>query len=286
MLATNSVKERLWKKGRIQYRYLDDERSKAEAVGYYDNGQLWFQHFIRDGRIQGLGKIWYEDGSLQCEEEYLDGNFHGIRKEWYRNGKLNTEIFYKYGLRDGTCKIWFENGQLRSESFYIAGKLHGLWCIWYLNGRFWSQGNYQNGQRHGAFKEWDERGKLKSTHVYVRGVKFSVSIGNRILSKQIRAEDILKVKNTTARRFCLEELGYERFLAQMPHEILHKEGDYELVRIDWYKREEPIYLVKVKCPSTGAFYTLRVPPTMKTVKEAIAWTFRVKEGEYRLETEA
>jgi antitoxin component YwqK of YwqJK toxin-antitoxin module len=286
MLATDSVKERLWLKGRIQYRYLDNERNKAEAVGYYDNGQLKFQHYICDGAIQGLGRIWYEDGSLQCEEQYLNGSFHGLRKEWHGNGKLHTEIFYKNGLRDGICRIWFEDGQLRSESFYLTGIMHGLWTIWHPNGKLLSQLNYQNGQRHGESKEWDELGKLKSSNVYVRGIKFSVGIGNRVLLNRLTAEDILRVRNARVRRFCLEELGYERFLTQMPHEILHKEGDYEFVRIDWHKREEPIYLVKVKCPSTGAFYTLRVPPTSKTIKEAVAWTFSMRVDEYlpQLET--
>ncbi len=80
-------------------------------------------------------------------------------------------------------------------------------------------------------------------------------------------------------------MGYGRFLSQVTHQILDKAGDYELVKIDWHKREEPIYLVKVKCPSTGAFYTLRVPPTVKTVKEGVAWTFHLDQEEYNPEIE-
>jgi hypothetical protein len=66
----------------------------------------------------------------------------------------------------------------------------------------------------------------------------------------------------------------------MPHEVLHQDGNCELVRIDWHQREKSIFLVKVKCPSTGAFYTLRVPPATKTVKAGVAWTFGVKAIEY------
>ena len=62
--------------------------------------------------------------------------------------------------------------------------------------------------------------------------------------------------------------------------------DYDLVKIDWNKEEEPLCLVKVRCPSTGAFYTLRVPPKTKTVKEAVAWTFGISEEKYILEQEA
>ena len=75
-------------------------------------------------------------------------------------------------------------------------------------------------------------------------------------------------------------MGYSRFLAQMKHDVIEKDGDQELVKIDWIKSEEPICLVKVRCPSTGAFYALRVPPGIKSVKQAVAWTFGVKEEAY------
>ena len=93
------------------------------------------------------------------------------------------------------------------------------------------------------------------------------------------------MKNAEIRRICLEELGYARFLSQVDHQVIEKDGEYELVRIDWHKNEEPICLVKVKCPSTGAFYTLRVPLDMKTVKQAVAWTFGLKPSQYCPEKE-
>ena len=121
--------------------------------------------------------------------------------------------------------------------------------------------------------------------IYVRGVRISGDLNNLINSGKVTAKLILRIGNTAVRRICLEEFGYGRFLAQLPHKILDRNGEYELVKIDWHKREEPVYLVKVKCPSTGAFYTLRVPPAMKTVKEAVAWTFGVSEDQYQPEAE-
>ena len=70
------------------------------------------------------------------------------------------------------------------------------------------------------------------------------------------------------------------------HEIIDKDGDYELVKIRWHKKEMPIVLVKVKCPSTGAFYVLRVPLSIKTVKEAVAWTFGMATKDYKPEEES
>ena len=147
------------------------------------------------------------------------------------------------------------------------------------------QCNYQNGRLHGTSKEWDGAGKLRSSGVYVRGLKVPAKIAGLITTGELAAHDILEVKNIEVRRLCLETLGYARFLSQMEHTILDKDGDSELVRIDWHKKEEPMCLVKVRCPSTGAFYALRVPPSTRTIREAIAWTFEMKDGEYRPELE-
>jgi hypothetical protein len=48
---------------------------------------------------------------------------------------------------------------------------------------------------------------------------------------------------------------------------------------------EDIMLLKVKCPSTGAYYVLRVPPTMERCQQALAWTFDMPEKAYKLEME-
>lgn len=44
---------------------------------------------------------------------------------------------------------------------------------------------------------------------------------------------------------------------------------------------EHIRAVKVTCPTTGRRYLLRVPPTVTTAHEAVAWTFRLAADEYR-----
>jgi hypothetical protein len=36
-----------------------------------------------------------------------------------------------------------------------------------------------------------------------------------------------------------------------------------------------------RCPSTGRDYVLRVPPTMNSAREAVAWTFGMKAEEYQ-----
>ena len=74
--------------------------------------------------------------------------------------------------------------------------------------------------------------------------------------------------------------GYEKLVAELKGIIIHTDGEYQLIKIDWHKREEPIKLVKVKDPSTDKIYLLRVPLEMKTCKEAISWTFGLSAKDY------
>ena len=85
------------------------------------------------------------------------------------------------------------------------------------------------------------------------------------------------------RRICLQEMGYARFLAGIKYDTIDRRRNLELIRVNWRRGEEPLCLIKVKCPSAGVFYALRVPPDIKTVPEAVAWTFDLSDREYRPE---
>jgi internalin A len=51
---------------------------------------------------------------------------------------------------------------------------------------------------------------------------------------------------------------------------LDSEQEYTLLRID-DADEEPMYLLKMTCPSTGFIHALRVPPNITSAREAIRW---------------
>jgi len=96
----------------------------------------------------------------------------------------------------------------------------------------------------------------------------------------LKARDILRCRNIHIRRFLFEKIGYEKFVKELKCKTIHKDGENELIMISLRKNEEPIFLVKVKDPSSQAYYMLRVPPNVRTCKEAIAWTFRLSSEEY------
>ena len=275
-----------WLKGRLQYVYTSPDKSSAECIGYYESGALKFRYAIVHEKLHGIGRNYYENGQLEAEEIYDQEVLDGIVRRWYPTGELLSEISYKQGMYHGYQKEWYRNGRLKHYHFYVNDRQEGVWSEWYDDGNFKEQVPFRDGLHHGILKRWDADGKAETQKVFIRGVLIPGKINKLINSGGLSAQHILSIRNTAIRRVCLEELGYARFLTQVPHEMLDKDDECELVKINWHKREEPIFLVKVKCPSTGAFYALRVPPHMKTVKKAIAWTFGMREEEYKPQQEA
>ncbi len=90
----------------------------------------------------------------------------------------------------------------------------------------------------------------------------------------ITTQEILEEVNTELRRVKLERMGYERFVQEAQAEVLDQDqdpgGERKLLRIE-IPDDEPLVCVSVRCPSTGRLYVLRVPPTMETCQQAVAW---------------
>lgn len=87
---------------------------------------------------------------------------------------------------------------------------------------------------------------------------------------------VMEERNAQVRRAMIERMTVERFVAQASAEMVDRDtdagGERTLRRIPlpW---DESVTALVVKCPSTQAIYVLRVPPTMRTCREAAAWTF-------------
>jgi hypothetical protein len=91
----------------------------------------------------------------------------------------------------------------------------------------------------------------------------------------VTADDILKAPNQELKQRALKLFGYERFVAEVEMEEIHRDGENALLR------KGDIVFAYVKDSSTPRRYLLRVPPNSKTVHEAIAWTFNMRPDEYR-----
>ncbi|MDP9862185.1 MULTISPECIES: DUF6745 domain-containing protein [Streptosporangium] len=97
---------------------------------------------------------------------------------------------------------------------------------------------------------------------------------------RIRAEE-----NAELRRVMLEHFGYDRYLAESGATPLHRDETGVLWRID-LPDDEPVVMVEVvnsTAEPDGTFrrYWLRVPPSTRTAREGVAWTFGMSEADYR-----
>jgi internalin A len=108
------------------------------------------------------------------------------------------------------------------------------------------------------------------------GVKLPEKYG-KVHSDLWQAEWLLSEENAELRRLLIERIGYDRICQQLQAVKLDTWQEYTLLKID-NADVEPIYLLKMTCPSTGFIHALRVPPDVRsssraslTAKEAIRW---------------
>lgn len=91
---------------------------------------------------------------------------------------------------------------------------------------------------------------------------------------ELQATELLQVRNVTHRRVLIARMGLERFLHELGGLVLDRDrdagGERQLLSVP-LPDDEPIHALRVRCPSTGHQYVLRVPPHLRTCRRAAAW---------------
>ncbi|MEJ6486632.1 DUF6745 domain-containing protein [Nostoc punctiforme UO1] len=93
----------------------------------------------------------------------------------------------------------------------------------------------------------------------------------KIHPQQWQSQWLLREENAELRRVLIQGIGYARICQELQAIELDTWQEYTLLKIDADVDEKPIYLLKMTCPSTGFIHALRVPPNMKSAREAIGW---------------
>ncbi len=88
---------------------------------------------------------------------------------------------------------------------------------------------------------------------------------------QWQAQWLLEEKNAELRRVLMQGIGYSRICQELQALELDRWQEYSLLKINNDVDIEPIYLLKMTCPSTGFIHALRVPPNVESARDAIAW---------------
>ncbi len=98
---------------------------------------------------------------------------------------------------------------------------------------------------------------------------------------EIRVRDLLSCQNTEIRRRLLSRAGNKVFLRGRGTRVIAKEGCSRLIQVNPRQVERPFYLLEVRDATSGERYLLRVPTTMRSCREAVAWTFGLRPEEYQ-----
>ncbi len=97
--------------GCSENRVLVEELTNKGGLLYYE-GDLY----------DGVGFNVYPDGQLAWEGNFKDGKQDGLHRLWYKNGQLKFEGNFKDGKKDGLWRWWSEDGQLKWEQNWKDGK--------------------------------------------------------------------------------------------------------------------------------------------------------------------
>ncbi len=97
----------------------------------------------------------------------------------------------------------------------------------------------------------------------------------------LSCEDVLKECNVEVRRVMQERMG-QRFVGELGGSVLDQgpRGTLYGVHLPADDPERVARYVQVQDASTDRQYFLRVPPTIQTAAEAVAWTFQMAGGDY------
>lgn len=102
--------------------------------------------------------------------------------------------------------------------------------------------------------------------------------------KKLKFDRIMNERNGEIRRVLIDMYGFEKFIRHSFPKKIHEDEHGTLYRHD-IPEDEPIMVVKVinsTAEPDGSFkeYFLRVPPTTRTAKEGVAWTFFLEQNNY------
>ena len=101
----NGMAKEVW----IYKRNIIRKKKKIKEIIYFKNGKKENEIDYKNGKVNGLARMWYENGCLRMEATYKDNKCNGVRIAYHKNGQIFCRAEYSEGklLRK---KNWDEEG--------------------------------------------------------------------------------------------------------------------------------------------------------------------------------
>jgi len=243
---------------------------------FYSRGKFLWQKFVYFNKRAAYYVRW-KDTTIK--------GMHPDKKPLF---EIKVNMLYTKENKEGDPFIYHKHYDAGDFNFSADG-IHCDYIFWDVWGRIKNQGTYKNNQRTG---EWIEKYKR---FFYLNGLPVPKAFYEKD-PKDIPARAVLKIANSQVRAMFLKKVGYDRVIKECQGQIIHKDGNYELVDFpvkaeDNRDSDKILRILKVQCPSTKSEYFLSVPPTedFNTCAKARNGTFtqfepKAKQVEFAVET--
>ena len=133
-----------------------------------DDCSRLLQNYNASNPPDGWFRRYWENGNLRYEWYFKDGKQDGVSKSWWPNGDIKSKRNYKDGKEHGSNIGWYEDGQVAGIRDFKDGKRDGLWTDYYKSGQKWYEGTYKNGKDISS-KYWNEDGSVGKKHCHKQG---------------------------------------------------------------------------------------------------------------------
>lgn len=130
------------------------------TIFYNQRGFKVSEGKVVNKQFEGEWKYYHFDSpELMTVEFYKQGKLEGVRKVYYREGAIAEETTYKNGVKEGGYKKYAENGIVMEEGVYKNDVLDGPYVTRGPDNVVTSKGNFVKGKKEGKW-EFFENGKM------------------------------------------------------------------------------------------------------------------------------
>jgi antitoxin component YwqK of YwqJK toxin-antitoxin module len=93
----------------VYKRNIFGKKKKRREIIYFKNGNKENEIDYKNGKVNGLARMWYENGCLRMQATYKNNKCNGVRIAYHKNGQIFCRAEYREGklLRK---KNWDEKG--------------------------------------------------------------------------------------------------------------------------------------------------------------------------------
>lgn len=124
------------------YYDADGKLFTGTSVEYYSDSSIHMELQLKQGKPDGITRIYFDDGQVEETRAFKNGMMHGKWEKWDRQNARIAEANYTENLKDGKWYIWDDKGTLRYDMTYKNGKKSGTWLMYDENGKLTDKKKY------------------------------------------------------------------------------------------------------------------------------------------------